>query len=86
LEKTVKKMVDDRNKILAADGKKIDWLPSRDILVRSLDNQLNNGKIQLNEAMMKIRSDFHKELIDKKIDEFSFFRKIESETKYCLSK
>jgi len=86
LKETVKKMVEDRNKILAVDGKKIDWLPSRDTLVRSLDSQLNDGKIKVEEAMLKIRSDFHKEVVNKLVDEFSFFRAMEKEIKYRLSK
>jgi hypothetical protein len=84
LKNTIKGMVDVYNALHA--DKKIDWLPSREMIVKSLDNQLNNGKIELNEAMMKIRSDFHKEFIDKKVDEFSFFRAIEKETRYRLSK
>lgn len=84
LKETVKKMVDAFNALHA--DRKIDWLPSRDMITRSLDSQLNSGKIELQEVMMKLRSEFHKEVVDKKVDEFSFFRAIEKEVKYKLSK
>lgn len=76
-KETVKKLADER---------KLDWLGSRDSLVRNLDKQLDQGAIKVEEAMQKIREEFHKDYVNKKVDEFGFFRAIEKETKYRLSK
>ena len=76
LKETVKKM--------AAD-KKLDWLPSRDGLVRELDRQLDREPDKLAEVMQKIKNEFHKDVVNKKITEFDL-RAIEKETKYRLSK
>jgi hypothetical protein len=60
LEEVLKEFVHDKN---------LDWLPSRHELVSRLNEELDSGKINLDDAMIEIRANFHKDVINDKIDE-----------------
>lgn len=61
-----------------ASEKKLDWLPSRNALVERLNEDLNDEKISLNDAMVKIETEFHRDIVSGKIHEDDL-RKVENQ-------